>query len=322
MPDLAPSPIAAAEAWVGGSRSYDGGLTWSGLFMPGAPFDYSPASLASPVYGLEAATDPVAVAGPCGYVYVGLRRLHPRRPEQAGSRPLPGPQQRRERRHLDLPGHDSGRDRQQRDLRPLPRQTAHRHRCRTHCFVEEEARSFDAGRRTTSARTTSTSATAPSPANRSPASSRAKSTSRSRTTTARTSPPARSTRTSARTRARSSPSTRARALPTPAAAARSTSSGGTSSSPDSIIMTKSTDYGSSWSSPKRSSAPLRWPTSTNRPSPPSTATRSLLTFRSNGFPTAAVTGDGTVFVAWQEKVNISRGRPASANPTPPVRRAS
>jgi hypothetical protein len=70
LPFIQPPPMAAAEAWVGGSRSYDGGLTWSGFFMPGAPFDFSPASTASPVYGLEAATDPVAVAGPCGYVYV------------------------------------------------------------------------------------------------------------------------------------------------------------------------------------------------------------------------------------------------------------
>ncbi len=28
-------PRAAAEAWIGGSRSYDGGLTWSGFFVPG-----------------------------------------------------------------------------------------------------------------------------------------------------------------------------------------------------------------------------------------------------------------------------------------------
>jgi hypothetical protein len=70
IPFVRQPPMAAAEAWVGGSRSYDGGLTWSGFFMPGGPFDGSPASLASPIWGLEAATDPVAVAGPCGYVYV------------------------------------------------------------------------------------------------------------------------------------------------------------------------------------------------------------------------------------------------------------
>ena len=69
VPRLMP-PVAAAEAWVGMSRSYDGGLTWLGGMLPGGPFDGSPASLASPVYGREAATDPVAGAAPCGYVYV------------------------------------------------------------------------------------------------------------------------------------------------------------------------------------------------------------------------------------------------------------
>jgi hypothetical protein len=69
-PQISVPPIAAAEAWVGMSRSYDGGLTWSGGFIPGGPFDDSPASLASPIYGLEAATDPVVVPGPCGTFYV------------------------------------------------------------------------------------------------------------------------------------------------------------------------------------------------------------------------------------------------------------
>jgi hypothetical protein len=69
MPRLMP-PVAAAEAWVGMSRSYDGGQTWLGGMLPGGPFDGSPASLASPVYGRQAATDPVAGAAPCGYAYV------------------------------------------------------------------------------------------------------------------------------------------------------------------------------------------------------------------------------------------------------------
>jgi hypothetical protein len=70
LPSIQQAPIAAAEAWVGMSRSYDGGLTWSGAFLPGAPFDLSPASLAAPVYGLEAATDPVVAPGPCGKFYL------------------------------------------------------------------------------------------------------------------------------------------------------------------------------------------------------------------------------------------------------------
>jgi hypothetical protein len=70
LPNLDRPPIAAAEAWVGMSRSYDGGITWSGGFLPGAPFDISPASLAAPIHGLEAATDPVLAAGPCGKFYL------------------------------------------------------------------------------------------------------------------------------------------------------------------------------------------------------------------------------------------------------------
>ncbi len=54
------------------SRSYDGGLTWSGAFLPGFKLDTSAASLASPVYGMEAASDPVVAAGPCGMIYVGF----------------------------------------------------------------------------------------------------------------------------------------------------------------------------------------------------------------------------------------------------------
>ena len=38
--------------------------------LPGAPFDNSPASVNSPVQGLDAATDPKAVWGPCGKLYV------------------------------------------------------------------------------------------------------------------------------------------------------------------------------------------------------------------------------------------------------------
>ncbi len=72
LPLPLPETVAAAEAWVGMSRSYDGGLTWSGALLPGAPFDTSPASLAAPVHGLEAATDPVLAPAPCGMFYLGF----------------------------------------------------------------------------------------------------------------------------------------------------------------------------------------------------------------------------------------------------------
>ncbi len=64
------APVAASEAFIGASFSYDLGVTWSGGFLPGGPEDDSPASLASPLKGLEAGTDPVAVSMPCGIVHV------------------------------------------------------------------------------------------------------------------------------------------------------------------------------------------------------------------------------------------------------------
>lgn len=67
-----PAAATAAEAWIGGSRSYDGGITWSGMFVPGAPFDTSPASMAAPIKGLQAATDPVLAAAPCGRFYLAF----------------------------------------------------------------------------------------------------------------------------------------------------------------------------------------------------------------------------------------------------------
>ena len=110
------------------SRSYDGGLTWSGAFLPGGPFDASPASLAAPVYGLQAATDPVVGARALRQV---LRRFHgvqPRRRKQARRRSIPGPQQQRGRRLHRLPGDDGRRVGQQRHQRLLPRQARHRGR--------------------------------------------------------------------------------------------------------------------------------------------------------------------------------------------------
>ena len=77
--------------------------------------------------------------------------------------------------------------------------------------------------------------------------------------------------------------------------------------PDLILMVKTKDYGKKWSKPEELTgavpmAPFDQPTvSTNLLNP------DVLSFRSNGFPTAAVTGDGTVFVAWQERVDITQG---------------
>jgi hypothetical protein len=67
-----PTIRAAAEAFVGYSITYDNGSTWTGGMLPGAPFDASPASLASPIHGMEAATDAVGSSAPCGRFYVGF----------------------------------------------------------------------------------------------------------------------------------------------------------------------------------------------------------------------------------------------------------
>jgi hypothetical protein len=65
-----PDRAASAEAWIGMSTSYDGGLTWVGGLVPGSPEDDSPASLASPAYGLQGASDPVVVSAPCGKFFL------------------------------------------------------------------------------------------------------------------------------------------------------------------------------------------------------------------------------------------------------------
>ena len=65
-----PEHAAAAEAWIGMSASYDGGLTWVGGLVPGGPEDDSDASMASPAYGLEGASDPVVVSAPCGKFFL------------------------------------------------------------------------------------------------------------------------------------------------------------------------------------------------------------------------------------------------------------
>ena len=63
---------AFSQAAVGCSVSYDGGLTWTGCFVPGMPFDDTPASLAAPstVRDLQGKSDPAAAAGAEGRGYL------------------------------------------------------------------------------------------------------------------------------------------------------------------------------------------------------------------------------------------------------------
>jgi hypothetical protein len=68
-PKPAPGPpVAALEAGIGMSVTYDGGMTWTGGFMPGLPFDDSQASRVSPAR-LEGMSDPVLLSAPCGRFY-------------------------------------------------------------------------------------------------------------------------------------------------------------------------------------------------------------------------------------------------------------
>lgn len=70
-PERPTARAATPEAWVGTAFTYD--LTnWSGGFVPGGPFDNSPASLASPVKqrNYQAATDPWVTSAPCGKFHV------------------------------------------------------------------------------------------------------------------------------------------------------------------------------------------------------------------------------------------------------------
>ncbi len=71
-PSGLPEGAAVAEAWIGLSQSATAGVRWSGWLLPGSPVDTSAVSLLSPVHGLEAATDPVLAAAPCGRFYLAF----------------------------------------------------------------------------------------------------------------------------------------------------------------------------------------------------------------------------------------------------------
>src|SRR5215470_103511 len=58
-----------ADAWLGIFKSFDGGQTWQSVLLPGFPLDSSPAGLASPIHGFQAAADPTVRAGTNGLFY-------------------------------------------------------------------------------------------------------------------------------------------------------------------------------------------------------------------------------------------------------------
>src|SRR6266542_3027396 len=63
---ISAAEAAPFEANIGFSRSRDGGLTWTGALLPGLSFD----SIPSPIKNYAATSDPVALSGPCGVIYV------------------------------------------------------------------------------------------------------------------------------------------------------------------------------------------------------------------------------------------------------------
>ena len=66
-----PSRVAGVDAGVGMSVSYDRGITWVGGYVPGQFLgDETPASTASPGYGLEGGSDPILLSAPCGRFYL------------------------------------------------------------------------------------------------------------------------------------------------------------------------------------------------------------------------------------------------------------
>ena len=58
-----------ADAWLGVFKSFDGGQTWQSTLLPGYPLDGSPAGMASPLHGFQAAADPTVRAGTNGLFY-------------------------------------------------------------------------------------------------------------------------------------------------------------------------------------------------------------------------------------------------------------
>src|SRR5688572_28342129 len=68
LPGLA-NAVETGDAWLSVYKSFDGGQRWSSTLLPGYPQDRSPAGLASPLKGYQAAADPVVRAGTNGLIY-------------------------------------------------------------------------------------------------------------------------------------------------------------------------------------------------------------------------------------------------------------
>jgi hypothetical protein len=64
-----PDGAENGDAWLGVFKSFDGGQTWRSTLIPGYPQDQSPAGLASPLKGYQAAADPTVRPGTNGLFY-------------------------------------------------------------------------------------------------------------------------------------------------------------------------------------------------------------------------------------------------------------
>ena len=114
-----PAKALAAEARIGLSRSYDGGLTWHGGLLP-------------KIDGLDAMTDPKTAVGTVRDRIPLADRFHTRRRQQSGRLAFPGSEQSRRRRQLGEPGLQHRRNRPKRCERPLPRSARDRRRSGAH----------------------------------------------------------------------------------------------------------------------------------------------------------------------------------------------
>ena len=68
LPGL-PEGTAARDAWLGVFKSVDGGESWMSTLLPGFPQDNTTEGKTSPIYGYDAACDPMVRAGTNGLFY-------------------------------------------------------------------------------------------------------------------------------------------------------------------------------------------------------------------------------------------------------------
>jgi hypothetical protein len=71
LPSVSGETAPTGDAWLGFFTSFDGGQTWTSNLVPGYPQDTSIQGLLSPIHGLGAGADPSVRAGTNGMFYYG-----------------------------------------------------------------------------------------------------------------------------------------------------------------------------------------------------------------------------------------------------------